>query len=186
MHHQYKAASFHFTPHQLHKVRKGHKIRLGHHQVGKGPHTLFLHPVQHHKVSLAHAKGKGVDLIVSDGELGHTIDSGVEGTGIWSDIGDAALKGLKWLGGQALDGIAQGTKGLLGDSTLGNKAVDFVRKGVKDATGVGLVKPKKAHRRVVHKKVVEYETESESEHPKHKVQHKKVHHKSKRGNGLYL
>lgn len=184
MHHSYKPARFHFTPHQLHKVRKGHKVRLAHHQIGKGPHTLFLHPVQHHKVSLAHAKGKGVDLIVSDGELGHTIDSGAEGTGFFGDLWDGVKKAGTWLKDSGVASAVADALQPVAATVIGPKGAELARKVLKGTTGVGLKQHhKKGQKKVVRKHIVEYETESEPE-MHHKTHHKKTHRKV--GNGLYL
>lgn len=182
-HSQYKPARFHFTEPQIKKIHKGQKVRLGHHQIGKGPHILFLHPVQHHKVSQAHAKGKGIDLSISDGELMHSIDSGVEGTGIWDTIKSGFNKYVK----PVLSGV--------GDAiAYANPELAPLREGVRGLTGVGLMHHKKHKAHKKHKKH-HYESDSssssssEEEHHRkkhHKKAHKKVHKHSKRGGGLYL
>lgn len=184
-HSAYKPARFHFTEPQLHKIHKGHKVRLAHDQIGKGPHTLFLHPVQHHKVSMAHAKGKGVDLEVSDGELMHSMESGAQGTGVWDSIKAGFNKYVK---------PVLSTVGDIGANALSYTNPEFapviqgVREGVRGLTGVGLrhKKHKKAHKKH------HYESDtssSESEHEHKRREHKpkrKVHRKSKKGSGLYL
>jgi len=185
-HSEYKPARFHFSEAQLHKIHKGHKVRLAHHQIGTGPHTLFLHPVQHHKVSMAHSKGKGVDIAVSDGELMHTIESGAQGTGIWDTIKSGFNKYVK----PVLSGV--------GDAiAYANPELAPLREGVRGLTGVGLTHHKhKVHHKKPHKKhhkhAYESDTsssESEYEHEHHRVSKpkRKVHHKkTKHGSGIYL
>ncbi len=181
-HSHYKPARFHFTEAQIKKIHKGHKVRLGHHQIGKGPHTLFLHPVQHQKVSQAHAKGKGIDLSISDGELMHSINSGVEGTGIWDTIKSGFNKYVK----PVLSGV--------GDAiAYANPELAPLREGVRGLTGVGLMHHhKKAHKKAHKKHKKHYESDSssssESEEEHHHKKHRKKAHKkhSKRGSGLYL
>lgn len=104
-----------------------------------GTCSLVLHPTNAKKVKTAQAANKGTRLQITPGEIQHDIMYSKEmaGGSIWDDIVSGVKTGVKWLGTQALDGIAQGTKGLLGDSNLGNKAVDFVRNGVRDVTGMG-------------------------------------------------
>ena len=164
--HQYKPARFELSEHQIHKIKHGHKVRLAHHQIGKGPHTLFLHPLQHDKVATAHAKGKGVDLIVSDGEMEHTVHSGAEGTGIWDTIKSGFKKYVKPILGGIGDAIA-----------YSNPELAPIREGVRSLTGVGLHHPHHPH----HMKA-----EHHAHHEAHKKGHKKGHKRMKHGNGLYL
>lgn len=181
-HSHYKPARFHFTEPQIKKIHKGQKVRLGHHQIGTGPHILFLHPVQHQKVSQAHAKGKGVDISISDGELMHSIDSGVEGTGIWDTIKSGFNKYVK----PVLSGV--------GDAiAYANPELAPLREGVRGLTGVGLMHHhKKARKKAPKKHKKHYESDSssssESEEEHHHKKHRKKAHKkhSKRGSGLYL
>ena len=180
---EYKPAKFHFTEAQIHKIKHGHGVRVAHHQIGKGPHTLFLHPMQHHKLSMNHAKGKGMDLAVTDGELEHTIESGIAGTGIWDTIKSGFNKYVK----PVLSGV--------GDAiAYANPELAPLREGVRSITGVGLkhhseglhheVEGSKMHHAKHHNK---HEHKHEHEHD-HKEHHKKVHKKriTKHGNGLYL
>ena len=105
-----------------------------------GTCSLVLHPTNAKKVKAAQASKKGTRIQITPGEIEHDqmYSREMQGGSLWDDIVSGVKTGVKWLGTQALDGIAQGTKGLLGDSTLGNKAVDFVRSGVKDLTGMGV------------------------------------------------
>lgn len=175
-HSQYKPARFHFTEPQIKKIREGRKVRVGHHQVGKGPHTVFLHPVQHHKVSQSHSKGKGTDLTVSDGELMHTINSGVEGTGIWDTIKTGFNKYVK----PVLSGV--------GDAiAYSNPELAPIREGIRGLTGVGL-SSKKKHKKARKSKKHHYESDSSSssEEEQHYKKPRKKSRKSKKGSGLYL
>jgi len=167
-HSKYEPAKFHFTEDQIRKIHRGHKVRLAHHQMGKGPHTLLLHPLQHQKLSMAHHKGKGSDLHVSDGELAASINSGIQGTGIWDTIKDGLSSVWKYVK-PVVSGI--------GDAiAYTNPELAGLREGVRGVTGVGLQHKK-------HKKHHEYSSDEEYEHkPKHHK--KKTHHK--RGSGLYL
>lgn len=182
MHHHYKPAKFHFSDAQLHKIKKGHKVRLQHHQIGEGPHTLFLHPMQHEKVSAAHRKGKGVDMIISEGEMHHTMESGAQGTGIWDTIKSGLSTAWNKVGKPVLSGI--------GDAiAYSNPELAPIREGVRNLTGVGL--HGKKHTAKKHHEMHHYDS-SDSEmhhahkkHPAHKKHHKHKKH-PKHGNGLYL
>lgn len=170
MHHPYKPARFHLTDTQIQKIKRGHnKLRLAHHQIGKGPHTLMLHPMQHEKVSQAHRRGKGVDIIVSPGELHHSMQGG----GIWDSI-KSGLSSVWKYAKPILSGI--------GDAiSYSNPELAPLRESVRGLTGVGLKKKTKT------KKIREMDSESESDEEGGglKIRHrkKKGH---KRGNGLYL
>lgn len=164
MHHHYKPASFHFTEPQLHKLAHGHKVRVKHSQVGGGkPHTIMLHPVQHDKVLRAHRAGKGVDLVISDGEWHHTHHSGAQGTGIWDDIKSGFNKYVKPVLSTVGDTVANSLS-YTNPEMAG--LIQGVRKGVKDLTGVGM------------------EQEAKPLQKAHKGR-KKAAHKG-HGNGLYL
>jgi hypothetical protein len=161
---EYKPAKFHFTDKQIHKIKKREGVRVAHHQIGKGPHVLFLHPHQHHKLSMNHAKGKGMDLAVTDGELMHTIESGIAGTGIWDNIKSGLSTAWKY---------AKPVVSGIGDAiAYSNPELAGIREGVRNITGVGL-KHKHHHK--------EYEHMLHHEHEHH---HKKR--VTKKGNGLYL
>lgn len=154
---EYKPAKFHFTEAQIHKIKHGHGVRVAHHQVGHGPHTLLLHPHQHHKLSMNHAKGKGMDLAIAPGELEATIESGIEGTGIWDSIKSGFNKYVK----PVLSGV--------GDAiAYSNPELAPLREGIRGITGVGL------HNKTHHK--------HEHERKKPRV-HKKG---NTLGSGLYL
>jgi hypothetical protein len=176
MHHAYKPAKFHFTESQIHKIKKGHnKVRLAHHQIGKGPHTLLLHPMQHEKVSQAHRKGKGVDIIISPGELHHSMHSGMHGTGIWDSIKNGLSTVWRY---------AKPVLGAVGDAiAYSNPELAPLREGVRNITGVGLKKHK-------HKKAYDTDSESSESESEDGGSLRKRHHKKKRahkkGNGLYL
>ena len=130
-HFEHKPAKFHFTEKQIEKIMRGHPVRVAAHQIGKGPHTLLLHPVQHHKISMAHAKGKGTELHVSPGEMRETIESGMEGTGIWDSIknffsknGTAILDTLQTVGKAVAPEFAP--------------EIDLARSAARTLTGKGL------------------------------------------------
>lgn len=135
----YQPARLTLSKNQIGNLHRGNTIKLLKHQIGSGPHTILLHPVNHKMLSKAYKSGKGCCLQLSPGEIKATKDSTLEGSGLW----DTIKGGLKWLGTQALDGIAQGTKEVLGDTPLGNRVVDTVRGGVKNLTGMGIAKKKK-------------------------------------------
>jgi hypothetical protein len=175
MHAEYKPAKFHFSEPQLKKLVKGHKVRLQHHQIGTGPHTLFLHPVQHHKISLAHSKGKGTDLIVSDGEFHHTHHSGAQGTGVWDDIKAGFNKYVKPVLTTVGDTIANS---LSYTNPQLAPVIQGIRGGIKDLTGVGLHKSRAHH-------AAHHAAPHAMHHPRKSGHHKVAHHKS-HGNGLYL
>ncbi len=174
-HFEYKPAKFHFTEPQIHKIRNGHSVRVAHHQVGKGPHTLFLHPHMHHKLSLNHAKGQGMDLMVGPDELEHTIDSGIQGTGIWDTLKSGFNKYVK----PVISGVADAV-------AYSNPELAPLREGIRGFTGVGLRHRKKHH----HEEHEHHHHEENEHHHKEHEHHHKKHHKharvSKRGNGLYL
>jgi len=137
----YKPARFDLSDTQIDKIHKGHKVRLAHKQIGKGPHTLFLHPLQHQKISMAHAKGSGVDMIVSDGELMHSINSDMEGTGIWDSIKAGFNKYVKPVLSTVGDVAANALSFTNPELT---PLIQGVREGVRGLTGVGLSsKPKR-------------------------------------------
>jgi hypothetical protein len=124
---EYKPAKFHFEDVQIEKIKKGHPVRIKHHQIGKGPHTLLLHPLQHHKLSIAHSKGKGMVLHITDGELHHTKHSELEGTGIWNTIKSGFNKYVKPILSGVGDAIA-----------YSNPELAPIREGIRGLTGVGL------------------------------------------------
>ena len=175
MHHSYKPAKFHFTDSQIQKIKKGHnKLRLAHNQIGKGPHTLMLHPMQHEKVSQAHRRGKGVDIIVSPGELHHSMHSGMHGTGIWDSIKNGLSTVWQY---------AKPVLGAVGDAiAYSNPELAGLREGVRGLTGVGLKKHKHKHMKG---RGMESESDSDSEGSGLRKHHsrKRTH---KKGNGLYL
>lgn len=187
---EYKPAKFHFTEAQIHKIKHRHGVRVAHHQIGKGPHTLFLHPHVHHKLSMNHAKGKGMDLAVTDGELAHTIESGIEGTGIWDSIKSGFNKYVK----PVLSGV--------GDAiAYANPELAPLREGVRGLTGVGLKHSNgfavgdlrshaKHHAKKEHPHEHHYGNYDSEKHrnEEHHVMNKKAHKKriTKHGNGLYL
>jgi hypothetical protein len=134
----YKPAKFHFTDVQIHKIKHGHGVRVSHHQVGKGPHTLMLHPHQHHKLSMNHAKNKGMDLAITPGEMSATIESGIEGTGVWDSIKNGLSTVWKYVK-PVVSGI--------GDAiAYTNPELAPLREGVRSITGVGLKKKEKRKR----------------------------------------
>lgn len=173
-HFEYKPAKFHFTEHQIRKIKHGEGVRVAHHQIGAGPHTLFLHPHMHHKLSLNHAKGMGMDLMVGPDELYHTVESGIAGTGIWDTIKAGFNKYVKPVLGGIGDAVA-----------YANPELAPLREGIRGLTGVGL--HKKYHKKHEHEHEYEHEHEHEHEH-KHEHHKKKAHKKrvSKHGNGLFL
>ena len=167
---EYKPAKFHFTEKQIHKIKHGEGVRIAHHQIGKGPHVLFLHPHQHHKLSMNHSKGKGMDLAETRGELEHTVNSGAQGTGIWDSI-----KGFfKTHGSDILNGIAGAASAVAPEFA---PAINAARGVVKSATGYGL------HHTKHHKHHEHEHYEHEHEHKHHVKPHKRI---TKHGNGLYL
>jgi len=190
-HFQYKPAKFHFTDHQVKKILNGQSVRLQHHQIGTGSHILLLHPVQHHKISKAHAKNSGSDLHVSNGELHATIHSGIAGTGFWDVLKD----GASWL----WNNVAKPVLGVAGDAgaselkniassvpivgQLAGPLIDKGREALKSTTGIGLhhKKGKKMHH--PHKHLHEHEHEHHMIHHNAKTPKKRIH---KHGNGLYL
>jgi len=179
-HSKYEPAKFHFTEGQIKKIHKGHKVRLGHHQIGTGPHTLMLHPLQHKLISAAHHKGKGSDLHVSDGELAASINSGLHGTGIWDSIKNGLSSVWKYV---------KPALGAVGDAiAYSNPELAPLREGVRSITGVGIKHKKAHHKHHKHKKHHEYDSSSEEEEYEHKHKHhkKKSHHKKSHGGGLYL
>ena len=181
---EYKPAKFNFTEQQIHKIKHGHGVRVSHHQIGHGPHVLFLHPHQHHRLSLNHSKGKGMDLMITDGELAHTINSGVQGTGIWDSIKSGFNKYVK----PVLSTIGDiGANALSYTNPELAPVIQGVRGGVKNLTGVGL----KHHPH--HNKHHAHESREDMHEGKHMLHHEMKHmgrHKKKRitkhGNGLYL
>jgi len=167
---EYKPAKFHFNETQLRKIASGHGVRVAHHQIGKGPHTLMLHPMQHHKLSMNHSKGKGMDLMITPGEMQSTVESGIEGTGIWDTIKDGLSSVWKYVK-PVLSGV--------GDAiAYTNPELAPLREGVRGITGVGLHKHHKHHKHRSHSEEREMHHEAPKKHHRKRV--------SKHGNGLYL
>ena len=88
---------------------------------------------------MAHAKGSGVDMIVSDGELMHSINSDMEGTGIWDSIKAGFNKYVKpvlsTVGDVAANALSYTNPELA-------PVIQGIRGGVRDLTGVGISEPK--------------------------------------------
>lgn len=105
-----------------------------------GTCSLVLHPTNAKKVKAAQAANKGTRLQISPGEVAfdQMYAKEMQGGSIWSTLGNMALNGLKWIGTNSLNGIADGAKQVLGDSKIGNMAVDAGREGIRTLTGLGV------------------------------------------------
>lgn len=147
----YKAAKLDLSDKQIRQMVKGKPVRLGANQIGKGPHTILLHPENHAKLTKAHNSKKGVNLTIAPGEIRATHESDMSGTGFFSNLWD----GIKSVGKQVLPvlgEIAQPFLGPLASRTLDvvtNKVIDpetypnlnaAARNTANKVTGYGVVK----------------------------------------------
>jgi hypothetical protein len=120
---------------KLKKAAMGGAINLSKDEL-EGNQALVLHPENAKKVEAAKKAKRGTRMIITPGEIEHDIryHEQTEGGSLW----DTVKSGLKWLGTQALDGIAAGGKEILGDSKFANAVVDTARNGIRNLTGLGV------------------------------------------------
>ena len=106
----------------------------------EGNNALVLHPENAKKIAAAKKAKRGTRLSILPGEIEHDMryHEQTEGGSLWGMLGNAALSGLKWLGSQALNGIADGAKTALGDGKVANLAVNAGREGIRNLTGLGV------------------------------------------------
>lgn len=124
---------------KLKKASKGGTISLSKDDL-EGNQALVLHPENAKKVQAAKKAKRGTRLSIMPGEIEHDMryHEQTEGGSLWGMLGNAALSGLKWLGSQALNGIADGAKTALGDGKVANLAVNAGREGIRNLTGLGV------------------------------------------------
>ena len=115
--------------------------------------------------------------MVSDGELMHSINSDMEGTGVWDNVKAGFNKYVKPVLSTVGDHLANS---LSYSNPSMAPLIQGIRGGVRDLTGVGVSgkKSKKSKKR--------YDSSSESESEPERKPKRKTKRKIKKGNGLYL
>lgn len=99
----YKAARIDFTDAQIKKAIAGKPIRLAASQIGKGSKVVFLHPVQHRNVSKAGMAGRGCTVELSPAEILTTVESDMDGTGLFGDLWKGLKTGYNWVKKNVID-----------------------------------------------------------------------------------
>jgi len=92
----YKPARIDFTLAQVKKAINGLPIRVAASQIGNGDKVIFLHPSQHRVVSKAGMSGKGCVVQLSPAEILTTVESDMDGTGLFGDLWKNLKTGYSW------------------------------------------------------------------------------------------
>ena len=131
----YKPAKLDFTKSQLEKAVKGKPIRVHSSQLNKGNNVILLHPTNYKLIEKAIKSGKGLTLYLAPGEIQATMDSNLEGTGLFDWIKNKAVPWLK----KNFQPVIKPILGAVADTVApmaGPKGV-IARQALKDLTGVG-------------------------------------------------
>ncbi len=148
----FKAAKVDLTDAQAKKIIRQEPVKVSAKQIGVGSKVILLHPENHAKLSKAKKAGRGAVLYMSPGEVLATVESEMDGTGIFQDIWRGLKSGYNWVkkniidtplyqgaikpliktGVNTLAGIA---KTATGNSPAGNTAIDAIVGEVGNKTG---------------------------------------------------
>lgn len=124
-------------PKKLKKALEGNAIRLTNAEL-KGDRVMVVNKLNEKAIKKAQNKGAGLtthftpDEARRDMEYHRSMGAGMHGGSIW----DTIKGGLKWLGTQALNGIADASKAAVGPAL--SPLVDVARGGVEKLTGLGV------------------------------------------------
>lgn len=148
----YKPAKVNLTEAQAKKIIRQEPVRISAGQIGAGDKVILLHPENHAKLSKAKRAGRGVVLYMSAGEVLSTVESEMEGTGIFSSIWKGLKSGYKWAKKNIIDTdlyqgalkplvkrgvkIAEGAaKTFAGNTPEGNAAIEGIVGKIGSETG---------------------------------------------------
>lgn len=139
----YKPAKLDLTDAQIKKIIRQEPIRITAKQIGTGSKVVLLHPENHARLSKAKNAGRGAVLYMSPGEVLATVESEMEGTGLFDSIWRGLKSGYKWVKKNIVDtDLYQGAikplvksgvstlagmaKTATGNNPAGNTAIDAV------------------------------------------------------------
>ncbi len=148
----FKPAKVDLTDAQAKKIIRQEPVKVSAKQIGTGNKVILLHPENHAKLSKAKKAGRGAVLYMSPAEVLATVESDLDGSGIFDSIYKAlksgynfikkniidtplyqgAIKPLVKQGVNVLSGIA---KTATGNSPAGNTAIDAIVGEVGNKTG---------------------------------------------------
>ena len=129
----YKPAKVNLTDAQAKKIIRQEPVRVAASQIGVGPTVIMLHPENHAKLSKAKRAKRGVVLYMSAGEVLATVESDMEGTGIFNNLWKNLKSGYNWV------------KKNIVDSDIYQKGVKpLVRSGVNQLAGLAKTKAPQA------------------------------------------
>jgi len=123
----YKVVKFGASPKQISRLRNGHRVRIKPRMSGKG-YCMIVDPSHYSSISRSFGRGKGVELALSPEEIlqNQQAQGGMEGEGIFDDIGKAVSKGAKAVGKVALPVAKEaGRAGLKLASKGADKLIDM-------------------------------------------------------------
>ena len=142
---EFKVVKFGASPKQISRLRNGHRVRIKPRMSGKG-YCMIVNPSHYSTISRSFGRGKGVELALSPEEILQNQqsrgDAGMEGEGIFDDIGKAVSKGAKAVGKVIVPiGKEAGRAGLKalsqGADTLIDTAVDYAPELLSGALSAG-------------------------------------------------
>ncbi len=157
----YKPARVNLTDVQARKIIKQEAVKLTASQIGVGDKIIMLHKENHAKLSKAKRGNRGTILYMSPAEVLATVESNMDGTGIFQDIWKGLKSGYKFVKKNIIDTplyqgaikplvksgvstLAGMAKMATGNNPAGNTAIDAVVGEVGKQTGAfGLNKGKK-------------------------------------------
>lgn len=148
----YKPAKVNLTEAQAKKIIRQEPVRISAGQIGAGDKVILLHPENHAKLSKAKRAGRGVVLYMSAGEVLATVESDLEGSGIFGNIWRGLKSGYRFVKKNIIDtDLYQGAikpivkrgveyakgaaKAYTGNSPEGNAAIDAVVGKIGSETG---------------------------------------------------
>lgn len=161
----YKPAKLDLTEAQIKKIIRQEPVRVAAKQIGTGSKVVLLHPENHAKLSKAKNGGRGAVLSMSPGEVLATVESEMDGTGLFSDIWKGLKSGYNWvkknivdtdlyqgaikpLVKQGVSTLAGMAKTATGNNPAGNAAIEGIVGEIGKKTGAfGLNKGKKYNTR---------------------------------------
>lgn len=130
----YKEIKLALTQNQLKKIHAGKPIRLTANQIGTGD-IVMLHPLQFNLVQKAKRANRGINILLSVGEV---YDSHLKGSGFFSNLLSKATKVANFI--KSNWNVIKPVVSLAADTAapmLGPEAV-VARQAIKKVTGVGL------------------------------------------------
>ena len=129
---EFKVIKFGASPKQISRLRNGHRVRIKPRMSGKG-YCMIVDAGNYSNISRSFGRGKGVELALSPEEILQNQQSrgGMEGEGIFDDIGKAITKGAKVVGREGLKLASAGADKLI------DTAVDYAPELLSGALSAG-------------------------------------------------